>query len=626
MILSQPYQDQNPQLRVLTVIVGVGLFILIVALFRVQVIQAERYGNREQAQSLRRIRMPSARGEIVDRAGLILAENRPSYDIAIYLDQIPHVSKRQDIAAIAITNILAASRTLGLPVPVTERAVRQHYKVRRPLPLPLWRDISTEQMAAFVENGGTLTNLDLIVTPVRRYPRGAFAAHVLGYCGHTEQTDDEEVENFYYYQPDSVGKVGVEYAFDGDLRGAPGGRTIRVNPGGVRVGDDVGVREAERGNRIVLTIDSRIQRVTEEALAKTVLSAGKELRGCAIVLDPRNGEVLAMVSLPDFDPNVFTPGSPAAAVNAVTQNAGSPLLNRAARALYPPGSTFKPVTLLAGLESGEISPNDTAACTGGLKIGNRTFGCWNKTGHGRVDATLAMLESCDVWFYQEGMRTGVDSIAQTAKELGLGQSAGLDFSKDFGGVIPTPAWKKDRLNERWWDGDTAQMSIGQSFVVTTPLQMANLAATLGNGGTRWRPYVVKRIESPTGEVLQQTVPTVVKHLSARSANIETVRRTLLGAIQTPQGTGREARVNGIEVAGKTGTAEFDLHEGGVTRRINRAWFIGFAPYNNPEVAVAVLIEDGNSGGHTAAPVAGNIFAGIYRKTAAGAGTGSGYAD
>jgi penicillin-binding protein 2 len=621
MIISASFQDQNPRLRVAAVVVGGGLLILLVALFRVQVLQGGQYGSREQAQLLRRIRTPSARGEIVDRAGVVLANNRPSYDIAIYLGQI----KRQNIPYLAVTNILAASRVLGLPVPVTDREINQHYATRRPLPMTLWRDVTKDQMAAFVEHSSTLTNLDLVVTPVRQYPHGTFAAHVLGYCGHAEQTDEEEIEDFYYYQPDMVGKQGVEAAFDGDLHGAPGGRTIRVNPGGVKVGDDVSVVEAERGNRIVLTIDSRIQRITEQALEHTVLSAGKELRGCAVVLDPNSGEVLAMASLPDFDPNIFTPGAPAAAVAQAFQNPGSPMLNRAARALYPPGSTFKPITLLAGLESGAISPGDTAVCTGGLKIGNRIFGCWKKDGHGRVDSYMAILESCDVWFYVEGMKTGVDAIARMAAQFGLGRSAGLDFTHDFAGVVPTPSWKRATINEHWWDGDTAQLSIGQSFLVVTPLQMANVAATFANGGTRWRPFVVKSIVSPTGEVLQQTVPAVLQQLNANPDNIAVVRHAMLGAIEAAEGGGRAARVDGLQVAGKTGTAEFDLHEGNTSRRINRTWFIGFAPYNKPEIAVAVLIEDGNSGGHTAAPVAGHILAGIFNRTIGGAGN-VGYAD
>ncbi|MEI6084287.1 MAG: penicillin-binding protein 2 [Verrucomicrobiota bacterium] len=624
MIISTPFRDANSRLTALAFIMVAGFAILLIALFRVQVVNSDRYGDREEAQSLRRIRLPSARGEIVDRAGRVLANNRPSYDIAISLDQLGRISKRQDAVRIAATNIVSISRVLNLPVSVTETDVKNHYERRRPIPMPLWKDLRTEVVAAFVERAGTLPGTDLIVTPVRQYPQGALAAHLLGFCGKTEQNDDEEVENFYYYQADTIGKQGVERAFDADLRGAPGGRTIRVSPSGMRVAN-LGDKSAERGNRLVLTIDARIQAIVETALAHAKLPPGKELRGCAVVLDPRTGEILALASVPAFDPNLFNPGTPAVAVNAVLQNPARPMMNRVIGARYAPGSTFKPVTLLAGLEAGTIHTGDSVECTGGQQIGNRRFGCWKTTGHGHVDAFAAMLQSCDVWFYQEGLRTGVDRIARMAAEFGLGQPTGLDYAHDVTGLVPTPDWKRANQGERWWDGDTAQFGIGQSFLLASPLQMANVAATLGNGGRRLRPFVVKRIETPEGQVLQQTPVQVVNRLSAKPQNIEIVRQSMLGAIQAPQGTGKHAQVAGLTVAGKTGTAEFDLREDGRSRRINRAWFIGFAPYDQPSVALAILLEDGESGGHYAAPVAGEILAGIFQRQPASAGGGA-YAD
>ena len=608
MIISTAYRDDNPRLFIVRGVIALGLLFLLVNLFRVQIIDRDRYGDREQAQSLRRIRLPAVRGEIVDRNGVVLANNRPSYDIAIYLDQLGRVSKRQDVARLAEKNIAAVGAALNLPVTVTDQEIRNQYDRRRPLPLTLWRDLPAQTVAAFVERAGNLPGTDLVVTPVRQYPLGKLAAHLLGYVGKAEQTEDEEVENFYYYQPDSAGKQGVERTFDDDLRGAPGGHTIRVNPTGVKVGE-VGDKPAERGNRIVLTIDARIQHIAETALAHVVLPAGKELRGTVVVLDARDGEILALASWPAFDPNL--------SVVPLLNATDSPLLNRAVQCRYAPGSTFKPVTLLAGLEAGKIATSDSATCTGGLQIGNRLFHCWNSHGHGRVDAFVAMMQSCDVWFYQEGMRTGVDAITRMAGELGLGQSAGVDFAHDIAGLVPTPAWKREHFNEKWWDGDTAQLAIGQSYLLTTPLQMANVAATLGNRGARWRPFVVKQIESPDGQVLQVTQPVLLTRLTAKPQNVETVRQAMFGAVQSAQGTGHHAAVRGINVAGKTGTAEFKTEHG----MINRAWFIGFAPYEQPSVAVAVLIEDGVSGGHVAAPVAGQIFAGVFGKSVETTGGG-----
>ena len=619
MIITAPYRDNNPRIVVVAGIVGGGLLVLLAALFHVQVMHSAHYDSRENAQSLRRIRIPSARGEIVDRNGVVLANNRPSYDIAIYLDQLGPVSKQTNLLRVAHASVLNLSGLLGLTTSLGERQISNHLVRLRPVPLPVWRGVTPQTVAAFAERASLSPGAELIVTPVRQYPQGSLAAHILGHIGQADQDAEEAQERFFRYEPDTVGRQGIERTYDAYLHGAPGGQTIRVNPRGAKVGD-VGVKEAEHGDRVTLTIDAHIQRIAEEALQNVKLPAGKELRGAVVVLDPRNGEVLALVSAPTFDPNIFSSGTSADIVNAVLQNPLSPMLNRALGARYPPGSTFKPVTLLAGLEAGTIHLNDSAVCTGALQIGNRSFRCHSQDGHGKVEAMAAMEQSCDVWFYQEGMQTGVDAISKVANELGLGSPTGIDFGSERQGLVPTPEWKQANRQERWWNGDTAQLSIGQSFLLATPLQMANLAATLGNGGTRWRPFIVKRITEAHGAVVEEKQPQVAARLSAQPGNIEIVRQSMRGVVA--HGTGRLAAVSGLSVAGKTGTAEFQTRDG----RINRVWFIGFAPYEQPTVAVAVVIEDGESGSHTAAPVAQQIFAGIFQKNAEVTGAGNVYAD
>jgi penicillin-binding protein 2 len=613
MIILRSFRDRNPRLEAMGIIVGVGLFVLLVALWRVQVSHGEHYDNRQDAQSLRRIRIPAARGEIVDRNGVVLANNRPSYDIVIYLEQLNRMSKRQDVVQVAQASLGALSQTLQMPVGLSDRDVRIHYQLRRPIPLPVWRDVKAEQVAAFAERASTLPGADLIVMPVRQYPQGSLAAHVLGYVGKAQQDgEEEEIERYYYYQPDSVGKQGIEHACDELLRGAPGGKTIRVSPGGTMVGE-IGEKTAERGGRVTLTLDARIQRIVEEALARAPVPAGKDVKGAAVVLDPRTGEVLALASAPSFDPNVFNPGTPDAVITALmTDKVRRPMYNRAIGGAYAPGSTFKTITLLAGLESGAISPNDTVTCTGSLQIGNwhRSFGCWNHAGHGSVDAFTAIKESCDVFFYREGMKTGVEAITKVAAEFGLGQPTGFDLGSERKGLVPSPAWKLTQRGERWWDGDTAQLAIGQSFLLVTPLQMANVAATFANRGISWKPFIVERVESADGAVIRRGMPQVRGRLSAAPQQIETVRHAMLGAVRDMDGTAHHAAVSGLSVAGKSGTAEYDTAQG----RQKRVWFIGFAPYDEPQVAVAVVLEDGDSGGHTAAPVAGAILAGIFQKS------------
>ena len=615
MIISAPFRENTLRLRAVGLIIGIGLLILLATLGRVQVIRGGHYDTKQEAQSLRRIRIPAARGEIVDRNGVVLANNRPSYDIAIYLDQLGRVSKKVDVVRVAQANLGALSRALGLPVTLADGDVRIHYQRRRPLPLPVWRDLRPETVAAFAERASNLPGADLIVMPVRQYPQGPLAAHLLGYVGKAEQSDEDAIEKFYYYQPDSIGIQGVEKACDEYLRGLPGGRTIRVNPAG-RIADDLGEKSAERGGRVTLTIDARLQRIVEEALTHALLSTGKERRGAAVLLDARTGEVLAMASAPGFDPNIFNPGTPAQTIQAVLNNPASPMINRAIGARYAPGSTFKTITLLAGLESGAISPQDTVVCTGSLQIGNwhRPFGCWNRSGHGRVDMMTALKQSCDVWFYQEGMKTGVDAITKVAAELGLGQPTGFDVGREQSGFVPSVAWKRMQYGERWWDGDTAQLSIGQSYLLTTPLQMACVAATFANGGICLRPYVVKRIETPDGQVVHEGESEARTRLSAKPQQLEIVRQAMLGAVQEINGTAHRAAVKGLSVAGKTGTAEYDTKQG----RFKRAWFIGFAPYDQqPQVALSVLIEDADSGGHSAAPVAGEVFARMFGKRVEG---------
>lgn len=607
MIISAPFRENNPRLRAVGLIVGIGLFILLTALWRVQVMRGGHYDKKQEDQSLRRIRIPAARGEIVDRNGVVLANNRPSYDIAIYLDQLG-VSKKSNVVAIAQASLGVLATKLGLTKTLADRDLNNHYQLRRPLPLPVWRDLHPETVAAFSERASNLPGTDLIVMPVRQYPQGTLAAHLLGYVGKTEQGDDDEIEKFYYYQPDSVGKQGVERTCDEYLRGSPGGRTIRVNHAG-RFAEDLGEKQAELGGRVTLTIDARLQKIVEDALAAATPSAGKDLCGAAVLLDVRTGEVLAMASLPSFDPNIFNPGTPKPVIQAVMNNPARPMLNRVFGGRYAPGSTFKTITLLAGLETGAISPEDPVECKGSLQIGNRAFGCHGV--HGRVDAYQAITKSCDVWFYTKGMQTGVDAITKVAAEFGLGQPTGFDVGSETKGLVPSPERKRREGGDKWWPADTAQLSIGQGDLLVTPLQMACVAATFANHGACLRPYVVKRIEAASGQVVHEGQPEVRGRLSAKPQQIELVRRAMLGAVQDADGTAGAAAVKGLSVAGKTGTAEYDKRLHGS----NRAWFMGFAPYDQPQVALAVLIENGASGGHTAAPVAQKIFAKMFGKNA-----------
>jgi penicillin-binding protein 2 len=617
--VSSTLGNMNPRLRVLSGIIGVALVVLMAGMARVQVLRGGLWSDYEQKQSLRRVWLPSVRGDIVDRNGEVLASNRPSYDVVMYLDQV-RISKKGNIMSVVRERERKLSDTMRMPIHLNENYVRAHYAQNRPLPLTIWRDLSPEQVAYFSERAAHLTGAHLMVNPVRQFPHGPVLAHVLGFVtmskdAPTDNSVDDDV--FDYFQGEAVGKQGIELAYNQYLRGSVGARMIRVNPAGTTV-EEVAVTPSTRGNRVVLTIDLRLQQVAERTLMSAPAVGGRKPRGAAVVIDPRNGEVLAMASVPAFDPNIFIPGTPAALVQAVLDDkANAPMENRATRGLYAPGSTFKPVSLLAALESGVASTerNEPVTCTGSMKIGAwpRPFRCWNHDGHGTVEMIHAMRQSCDIWFYERGMATGVEKIAAVSREFGLGGRMGIDLAGEKSGMVPTPSWKKKEKDEAWWDGDTAQLAIGQSFLQTTPLQMACVAATLANGGTRWQPHLVREIRSADGALLHQAQPRMLGQVRAARSHMEVARRSMLAAVMDANGTGHRAMVRDIVVAGKTGTAEKDIYENLQWRRINHVWFIGFAPYDNPTVAVAVMLEEGDSGGHTAAPLAGQILAACLGK-------------
>jgi penicillin-binding protein 2 len=622
-ILLNVWRAFNPRLKILAVLMGALLAVLLLKLFSVQIVHGPRYGSRQEAQSLRRIRIPSARGEIFDRNGVPLAQNRPSYDIVIYLEELQKPTRKVDIASIAGANLSALSHALGAPVTLSDREVRIHYQLRRPLPLKVYRDVRPELVAAFAERASGWEGCDLLVTPLRQYNNGSLAAHVLGFVGRPQTTPEDELDKFYYYQPDIVGKQGVEAAFDDDLRGAPGGRTIRINVHGYREGE-VAVKPATMGQSVVLTVDAKLQKIAEDALDRAPVGPRRRLKGAVVVLDPRNGDVLAMASRPTFDPNLFNPGGDARQISAILNDADAPLLNRAVSGRYAPGSIFKMIPMLAGLENGVINAETRARCDGFLIIGaqNQRFGCWRKDGHGIVDMHDALKKSCDVFFYQRGMAMGPAPIRDWSLNFGLGQRTGFELGGETAGLVPDADWKRARFGEGWWDGDSAQLAIGQSFLEVTPLQMARMTAALANGGTLWRPRIVDRVMTPTGEIVKKFEPQRQGSVPVSPRNMEIVRRAMLAAVQDVDGTGHRAAVRGVPIAGKTGTAEFGPRE----RRIKRAWFVGFAPYERPELAVAVVIDDGDSGGMTAAPVAGAIFAHVFGGTSVEAGGAAAYGD
>jgi len=357
------------------------------------------------------------------------------------------------------------------------------------------------------------------------------------------------------------------------------------------------------GNSLVLTIDAQIQKAAEQAFG--------DKAGAAVAMDVNSGEILSFVSNPGFDPSLFTGRMPLKQWNDYLEDKRHPLENKALTGQYPPGSTFKIITALAGLEQGIIDENSTIICKGSYAVGNSVFKCWEKKGHGSVNLKRALRESCDVYFYQLGEKLGIDRIAACAREFGLGKLLGIGLENEKGGMIPTIGWKEKRYGKKWYGGDTLSAAIGQGYVLATPIQLASMIATVANEGTIYRPYLVKRVVNPDGKVVKEFAPQIIKKLAISQKNFRLVKEGLLAVVNEPHGTGAAARLYEVKVAGKTGTSQVVKmrdSSGAVPYQFrDHALFVAFAPYDKPEIAVAVVIEHGEHGGAAAAPIAARIL-------------------
>jgi penicillin-binding protein 2 len=408
-----------------------------------------------------------------------------------------------------------------------------------------------------------------------------------------------------------IGKFGIEKGWEEYLHGQSGFQHIEVDSAGRRLRILKKI-QAQSGFNLVLTLDQEIQSAAEEAMA------GKE--GALVVLDPRDGAVLAMVSHPTFDPNIFARGIRPQEWQELVGNPLHPLTNRAIQGQYPPGSTFKVVLAAAALEKGIVTPSTGFFCRGGLRFGGRLFRCWKKGGHGTVDLHQALTESCDVYFYQVGQRLGVDTIADYARRLGLGRPTGIALAHEKGGVIPDTGWKRRVLDAPWYAGETLSVAIGQGYVSVTPLQMAILTAAIANGGTVYRPSLVKRVETVEGEIVKEYRPEVNLIAGIDKEILGRIRLAMQDVVNGPSGTGKKAGLPDIVVAGKTGTAQAvagrkEKEETLPRQYRDHAWFIAFAPFVAPEIAVACLIEHaGQGGGAVAAPVVQQVLEKYFALT------------
>jgi len=579
-----PTPPRVPHFRLYVLLLGLGFSVLVLRLWYLQVAMGEELLAQSENNRKRFIRLFAPRGMIVDRAGRTLAMNRPEFVVSV----IPAEVGSDDSV------LRRLSQILEMPLEDVLQVVGDaKQRAQRLYPVPLATGISLEVVTRIEENQLWLPGVSVDPQPVRWYPEGKLASHLLGMLGEVNAKELQTLRDAGVAPGEFVGKMGVERAQEVWLHGKAGGKWVEVDARG-RQRREIAEVPAQQGATVVLTIDKQLHRAAEEAFGKRV--------GAVVAVDPRTGEVLLLESFPRFDPNAFARGVKPSVWRQIENNPLYPLQNRAISSRYPPGSTYKIVTAAAGLHAGAISPYTTFYCPGALQLGRWRFRCHRR--HNATSFVKAIAASCDVYFYQTGLRTGISKLAEMSHAFGLGELTGIDLVGESKGNIPTPEWKKKRYKQSWYDGDTVNASIGQGFVQTTPLQMALVAAAVANRGTVMKPFVVKRIVQPDGRVID-TPPTVLKRIPLTPEQWRWIEEGMRAAVAGPGGTGQAANLPGIPVAGKTGTAEDP------PRREPHAWFICYAPIDDPRIALAVVVEQGGSGGAVAAPIARRILEAFF---------------
>ncbi|MCZ7585423.1 MAG: penicillin-binding protein 2 [Deltaproteobacteria bacterium] len=584
------------------IVVIVAFVFLLAKLWFLQVIQGADLRKTSERQQIRDQRMAAPRGIIRDRSGELLTQNRPSYNLFFRPAQITS-SRRLEV-------LEAASAEWGFDLDVAKRRLAAS---RGWQPIKIKTDISREEVARIETRGmvfGPNFPFEIEAESMRVYPLGSIGAHLLGYCDEIDAGRLELPEYADYRPGDLVGKTGIEEFYEKDLAGVYGHRRVEVNARGTAI-REFETERGEPGRNLVLNVDKLLMETAHEALG--------EGAGSVVALDPRTGAVLAAVSTPGFKPEIFSRPIPHDLWNGFLSNKKTPLLNKFISGMYPPGSTFKLVTALAGLESGAIHPKDVVYCPGKWHFGGRDFRCHNAQGHGYVNLHTAIVHSCDVYFYKMGFQMGIGVIAEYARALGFGDLTGIDVVGEKGGVVPDRKWKSETQKERWLPGDTLNVSdrpgVSQGNSSTDRFGVCRRRQR----GTLYRPRVVDRIEDSAGAVVRDIEPEVLRELPVSKKNLQFLSRAFFGVVHDPGGTGGRGRISGVHTAGKTGTSQVRgikkvrLHVSQVPYEArDHALFAAYAPYENPEILVTAVVEHSGHGGVVAAPVAAQVMRAWFR--------------
>ncbi len=658
MIIFDQLKRDDKRLRMLAGIMLTGLGVLLAGLWWVQIVSFQDYQQHLENQSFRSVRIPAVRGQILDRNGVVLAGNRPAYNICLYLEDLHSLfiqaynrnfararaqlrrqmaqqtqrlhraltrqerrafllnSKREEALRrqgrfeVASNVVAQISRILGQPLSLDAQAFEHHYETRLALPYPVLSDLNPTQIARFEEHSPSPPGADIETESIRIYPYGTVAAHVLGYLRRDDSSKEGEVAFFSYYQPDYRGVVGIEAGFNKELRGMAGGKSVLVNNLGFRQAEEVW-SDAQPGENVVLAIDARLEKAAQQALQGV---DGPDTRGAVVVMNVNTGDLLAMVSSPSFDPNLYVQGFTPQEWQRLNDPKLRPQINRATQDNFQPGSIFKTVTGLAALETGlnphalyTVAPNPRDPNHGVIWVDGHPFGDLARPGE--YDFRRAFKRSSNAYFINAGLHAGIENIVELARRFHLGQRTDMPTRQEVPGIFPTLNEVRSR---GWYAGDSANICIGQGRMAVTPVQMAVVISALANGGKVLWPRLVIRTE-PQSDIAGEKPEVFPKHrvrdeLDVDPRNLQTVREGMLADVEDPDGTGTAAAVPGLRIAGKTGTAQVkNIH--GITTD-HTTWFASFAPYEHPKYAVIVMVQSGRSGGATCAPVARQVYTAI----------------
>lgn len=574
------------RIKVLLIIFFLAFFVLLVRVGWLQLIEGDKFFRLSKTSRLRLVPLPNPRGLILDMDGKVLATNVASFSVGV----IPE-------------NVTDCERTLQrvkkvLPGLNLEEAKSKIKKAKNPFrPVVLKKNIDMSTVTFLLEREEQFPSVMILTQPTRKYYFSKMLAPVVGYLGEVNERELQEFSLIGVEPGDLVGKMGIEKVYNSYMQGEKGGKQVEVDAHG-RTLRTISQKGPLIGNNVHLTIDVDLQRIAYEELG--------ERTGVVLISDPYTGKIRAMVSKPSFDPNLFATGVSKDVWAKLSTDPGDPLENRAVRGEYPPASTFKIILTTAALEEGTITPETSFYCPGFYKVGNRVFKCWKEEGHGRFNLKEALIHSCDVYFYQLGLKMGVKEMMHYAELFGLGQKTGIDLHAEKKGFLPTPEWKKKTYGESWYPGDTANLSIGQGYILATPVQMLNVINAVANGGDLMQPHLMEKVTDVDGDVIFASSPEKIGEAPLSPSTLNFLHKALRGVVR--KGTGWRAENEVVEIAGKTGTVEISEDEN------PHNWFLGYAPADDPALSIVVLVEHREEEISIAPQIAGKIFSRVFRET------------